>query len=235
MMHRRAWARLAAAVSLLACTAIGSALPLLTLAPIARAQDEPAVPAYQGYVTDAAGVLSDDTRAKLEAFLDQVQKKTGAQFAVLTMASTAPAEPSDYKTRVFGTWKIGKQGNDNGLLLLIAMKEHKIYFETGYGLEGTLPDGLEARIVRERMVPLMRGGDVDGAVVAGVQAAALRIAADQHVTLTWDGRELRYGGDSAPGRFPVGLIVFVIFIIITSILRASGGRRRGGWWWLGPG
>ena len=173
MTARRALARLAAAIALVALTA-GA---MLAFGRIARAADEPVIPAYQGYVTDAAGVLSDDTRAKLEAFLDQLQKKTGAQFAVLTVKSSAPLDPVDFKTAVFQAWKIGEKGKDNGLLLLVSMEEHKIYFETGYGLEGVLPDGLEARIVRERMVPGMRAGDVDAAVTAGVQAAASRIAA----------------------------------------------------------
>ena len=223
MMPRRALARLAAAIAILSC------------APTARAQDEAAIPEYQGYVTDAAGVLGDETRAKLEAFLDQVEKKTGAQFAVLTVKTTAPLEPADYKTKVFERWKIGQKGKDNGLLLLIAMDEHKIVFETGYGLEGVLPDGLEARIVRQRMVPAMRQNDVDGAVVAGVQSAAARIAADQNVTLTWDGRELRYddiGGGL--GGIPPWAVALLIFAFV-SVMRIGFGRRRRGWWWLGPG
>jgi uncharacterized protein len=223
MMLRRALARLAAAIA------------ILLFVPQARAQDEAVIPAYQGYVTDAAGVLGDETRAKLEAFLDQVQQKTGAQFAVLTVKTTAPLEPSDYKTRVFDRWKIGQKGKDNGLLLLIAMDEHKIEFETGYGLEGVLPDGLEARIVRQLMAPAMRQNDVDGAVVAGVQAAAARIAADQHVTLTWDGRELRYGGDlSERGGIPPVWLAFIVLIIVMHVLRSIFFRRRG-WWWMGPG
>jgi uncharacterized protein len=222
MTARRALARLAAAITLLASAAA------------AHAQDEPAIPEYRGYVTDAAGVLSEGTRAKLESFLDQVQKKTGAQFAVLTVSTTAPLEPSDYKTKVFESWKIGAKGKDNGLLLLIAMQEHKIYFETGYGLEGVLPDGLEARIVRERMSPAMRQNDVDGAVVAGVQAAATRIAADQNVTLTWDGRELRYSDTAERGGIPPIWIAFLVFIIISHLVRSIFFRRRG-WWWMGPG
>ena len=223
MMLRRALARLAAAIA------------ILVFVPQARAQDEAVIPAYQGYVTDAAGVLGDETRAKLEAFLDQLQQKTGAQFAVLTVKTTAPLDPVDYKTKVFERWKIGQKGKDNGLLLLIAMDEHKIYFETGYGLEGVLPDGLQARIVRERMVPAMRQNDVDGAVESGVKTAAARIAADQNVTLTWDGRELRYDdAGGGPGRIPPWAVALVIFAAV-SMMRVAFGRRRRGWWWMGPG
>lgn len=220
MISRRALARLAAAIAIFSFTTA------------ARAQDEPVIPDYQGYVTDAAGVLSNDTHAKLEAFLDQVQKKTGAQFAVLIVPSTAPLEPSDYKTRVFDRWKIGEKGKDNGLLLLIAMQEHTATFETGYGLEGVLPDGMQARILRERVVPAMKAGDVDGAVVAGVTTTAARIAADQNVTLEWDGRELRYTRSSPLGVAPWWLPLLIV-IVIARVLRMFAGGRRG-WWWIGP-
>jgi uncharacterized protein len=202
---------------------------------LTRADDAPAIPAYRGYVNDDAGVLREDTRAKLEAFLDQVEKKTGAEFAVLTVRTTAPLDPADYKVKVFETWKIGKKGADNGLLLLVAMEERKIWFETGYGLEGVLPDGLESRIIRERMTPAMRASDVDGAVTAGVLAAAAKIAADKGVTLEWNGQELRYGSDAGEsgGHFPVWLIALLVFMVINIIVRSAFGRRGG--WYIGPG
>ena len=202
----------------------------------ARADDSsPSIPEYRGYITDAAGVMHEETRAKLEAFLDQLEKKTGAEFAVLTVPSTAPLDPTDYKVRVFESWKIGKKGKDNGLLMLVAMKEHAVRFETGYGLEGALPDLVEGRIVRDLMVPAMRAGDVDGAITQGVLAAAARIAREQHVTLEWDGRELRYDDTGGSRRsFPVRWIALAVFLVISSLFRAvSRGRRRGGY--VGPG
>jgi len=214
----------------LALVAIGTLRPAVACAD----STEPVYPEYQGYVTDTAHVLGDETRAKLEAFLDQVEKKTGAEFAVLTVPSSAPLDPTEYKVRVFERWKLGKKGKDNGLLMLVSMEEHAIRFETGYGLEGALPDMVESRIVRERMVPLMRARDVDGAVTQGVLAAAARIAHESNVTLEWDGRELRYDGGSArAGRFPATWIAFLMFFLIASVLRFAGRRRRG--WYIGPG
>jgi uncharacterized protein len=217
-------------------------LAVLCLAPpFARAADEVVIPPAQGYVTDAAGVLSDDSRAKLEAFLDQVQQKTGAEFAVLTVKTTAPLDPSDYKVRAFEQWKIGKKGKDNGLLMLVAMDEHAVRFETGYGLEGPLPDGLESRIVRELMVPKMRSGDVDGAVTAGVLAAAQRIAAEYKVTLIWNGEQLRYSESGGSGGLPPRVIAFAIFALVMLLrimfMNAFGYRRRGlgGWGGWGGG
>src|SRR5205823_14757264 len=121
------------------------------------------------------------------------QKKTRADVAVLTVLTTAPESPDEYKVRVFEKWKIGKKGEDNGLLMLLAVQDHALRFETGYGLEGTLPDGLQSRIFRLEMAPRFRDGDFAGGLTAGVLACAQRIADEKGVTLEWDGRELRYG------------------------------------------
>jgi len=196
------------------------------------------IPEYVGYVNDHAGVLDEPTRARLEAFLDQVQKKTGAEFAILTVPSTAPLEPSEYKVKVFEKWKIGKKGEDTGLLMLVAVSERQVRFETGYGLEGTLPDVLETRIFRELMAPSFKQGDMAGGIVAGTLECARRIAAEKQVTLEWDGRELRY---DEPARkrdripFWVVLILFlVISMVISAINRGGGGPRRGYRGGLGP-
>jgi uncharacterized protein len=201
---------------------------------------EPEIPPAIGFVNDRAGVMDETTRARLEAFLDQVKTKTGAEFAVLTVDSTAPLLPSEYKVQVFQRWGLGQKHEDNGLLLLVAMKEREAWFETGYGLEGALPDGLQARIVREQMSPRFRAGDVSGCIVAGVTTAAARIAAEKGVTLEWDGRELRYSGGSESGRLPpwVAPLIFFLLLILFSRLRGFGGYRRRGLWggpWMGGG
>ncbi len=192
-----------------------------------------AIPDYVGYVNDHAGLLDEPTRAKLEAFLDQVQKKTGAEFAILTVPSTAPLEPSEYKVKVFEKWRIGKKGQDNGLLMLVAVAEREVRFETGYGLEGTLPDILQTRIFREQMAPRFKDGDMAGGIVAGTLACAARIAAEKQVTLEWDGRELRYDepvrrhGGGIP--FWAVLILFLVLVImINAINRMGGGGGYGG-------
>ena len=235
MSARRALARLTLSLAAL-CLAPLAGFPGRGAA-AEPAAEAAAIPAAQGYVTDAAGVLSEDTRARLESFLDQVQKKTGAEFAVLTVRTTAPLDPGDYKVRVFEQWKLGKKGKDDGLLLLLSMDERAVRFETGYGLEGPLPDGLEARIVRELMVPKLRAGDTDAAVTAGVLAAAQRIAAEYHVTLIWNGSELRYsprGGLAGVPPWTIALVLFVLFNLMRRLLFGGfTGRRHGGW--IGPG
>jgi uncharacterized protein len=240
MTPRRATARWKGTLALAWIVATCAIAPL---AAPARAQDsasvaEPAFPTPAGFVNDRAGVMREPTRARLESFLDQLHRKTGAEFAVLTVPTSAPLTPSEYKVKTFERWGLGKKGQDNGLLLLVSLEEHEAWFETGYGLEGILPDGVEARIVREDMAPRLRTGDYDGAVVAGVQAAALRIAQDKGVTLEWDGRELRYTGSrgaSSPPWLPA--LVWLAFVIILSTALRSRRRRGFGWgpYWGGFG
>ncbi len=221
---------------------------LAALAPAPRAaaagaRDEPAIPAPAGHVNDLAGMMPEGARAKLEAFLDQLKRKTGAEFAVLTVRTTAPLDPAEYKVRVFERWKPGQRGQDNGLLLLVAGQERKIWFETGYGLEGTLPDGLQARIIREEMAPRFRAGDYAGGITAAVLRAAARIAREKGVTLEWDGAALRYDRGTRAGPAPLVLwlavLVFLAAIVSLSLAAQAGGMlaphpgrrgRRGGWY-----
>ncbi len=210
------------------------------LAPVrARAADDgyADIPRYAGYVTDEAGVLGAERRAQLEAFLDQYARRTGSQFAVLTVKSTAPEEPGAYKVRVFEKWGIGSRDENDGLLLLLAMEQRRIVFETGYGLEGTLPDGWLASMLRELAVPRLREGDVDGAVTAAVLAAAQRVAQEKGVTLEWNGAELRYDGEGhrqLPS-WVVLLLLLVLFSVVSAAVRRRGyyagpGTWRGGGW-----
>ena len=195
-----------------------------------------AIPAYTGYVNDAAGVIGEPRRAQLESFLDQLHQKTGAQFAVLTVASTAPEDPSTYKTRVFNTWGIGDKERKDGLLLLVAMQERQVRFETGYGLEGTLPDGWQSRMVRDLVLPQFKRGDPAEGITAAVLSSAQRIAAEKHVSLEWNGRELRYNtsrGDRLPNWIVMLVMFFIFFVVLPAV--SAGTRRRGGGYLSGGG
>ncbi len=216
-------------------------LPARSHAQPADTTGRAAIPAYEGYVTDVAHVLSDDRRAQLEGFLDQLEKKTGAQFAVLTVPNCAPEDPAAYKVRVFQSWGIGRKGENDGLLLLVAMEERAIRFETGYGLEGVLPDGWQSRMTRQRMIPLFREGNPEEGITAGVLASAQRIAADKGVTLEWNGKELRYAS-ARQGKIPpivvallIVLIILIVFAVVGGIAAGTppgttGGRRRRSSW-----
>ena len=216
-------------------------LPLLVatclLAWPAGAQEESGrahIPAYGGFVNDSAHVMSEQRAVELEGFLDQLHEKTGVQFAVLTVPSTAPEDPGAYKVRVFNDWKIGDAERDDGLLLLVAMEERAIRFETGYGLEGTLPDGWQSRMTRDLMIPRFRDGNPEEGITAGILASAQRIAQEKNVQLVWDGKPLRYDTRSRRGGLSPGLVFLIVMaVLLFVILPAIGSgrrRRRGGWY-----
>src|SRR5262249_8328179 len=131
MSHGRARARLG--ILTLALTVLTWAHPTVARSQESATADTVAIPASVGHVNDFAGVMDEAARAKLESFLVQVQEKTGAQLAVMTIRNTSPESPSDFKVRVFERWKIGKAGEDNGLLMLVAVEQTEVRFETGYG------------------------------------------------------------------------------------------------------
>lgn len=128
------------------------------------------VPPPSGRVVDLAHVLPPATTAQLSETLQAHEAKTSNQVAVLIVPSLADEPLFDFSHRVATTWKLGAKGTDNGVLLLIAIKERKIRLEVGYGLEGVLTDARSAQIIRNEIAPKFRAGDVPAGVTAGVLA-----------------------------------------------------------------
>lgn len=128
------------------------------------------VPPLSGRVVDLAHVLPPATTAQLSETLQAHETKTSNQVAVLIVTSLEDEPLFDFSHRVATTWKLGAKGIDNGVLLLIAIKERKIRLEVGYGLEGVLTDARSAQIIRHEIAPKFRAGDVPAGVTAGVLA-----------------------------------------------------------------
>ena len=139
----------------------------LTLASFVFALD---VPPLTGRVLDLAHVLPADVAASLTRDLEAHEAKTSNQVAVLILPSLEGEPLESFSHRVGTTWKLGQKGTDNGVLLLIALRERKVRIEVGYGLEGALTDLRSAHIIRQEIVPRFRSGDLPGGIAAGVQA-----------------------------------------------------------------
>jgi uncharacterized protein len=114
-----------------------------------------AIPDHKGYVTDDANILGD-WAGKIEQLCDEIEKNTTAEVAVLTIESLDGEVLEDYALEVARGWGIGKEEKDNGLLLLISYNDKKYRFETGYGLEGILPDARTGRIGRQVLTPYFK-------------------------------------------------------------------------------
>ena len=128
------------------------------------------VPSLTGRVVDLAHVLPPNTVESLTARLKAHEETTSNQVTVLMLPSLEGESLESYSHRVATTWTLGQKGADNGVLLLVAMKERKIRIEVGYGLEGALTDARSAQIIRGEIVPRFRAGDAPGGVAAGVDA-----------------------------------------------------------------
>jgi uncharacterized protein len=139
----------------------------LTLASLVFALD---VPPLTGRVIDLAHVLPPNTVESLTARLKAHEETTSNQVTVLVLPSLEEEPLESFSHRVATTWKLGQKGTDNGVLLLVAIKERKIRIEVGYGLEGALTDARSAQIIRSEIVPRFRAGDAPGGVAAGVDA-----------------------------------------------------------------
>ncbi len=128
------------------------------------------VPLLSGRVVDNAELLSPAARERISAALKAHEDKTTNQIAVLTLATLGDDNVEQYAVRVFETWKLGKKDQDNGLLLLIVPKERKIRIEVGRGLEGTLPDVIASRTIRNVIAPQFKANQFDKGVEEGVAA-----------------------------------------------------------------
>lgn len=116
------------------------------------------IPRLQGHVNDYGKVLLPEEIKNLEAKLAKEDNETSNQIVVLTITSLNGEDDKDYAQKVFDSWKLGQKGKDNGVLLLQAKKEKKIRIHTGYGLEGSLPDGRCGEIIRTVMAPNFKRG-----------------------------------------------------------------------------
>jgi len=179
----------------------------------------------QGYVTDLAGVINPATRQKIELLATEVQQKTGAQIAVVTVNSLEGQTREDYAVALYKHLGIGAKGKDNGVLILIAPKERQYKIEVGYGLEPVINDARAGDIGRD-MVPDLRKGDYSAAALTGATGVAQFIAADAGVQLTGlPKRAARPASREAPWWLPF-VLFGGFFLLIRALARA--GRRGGG-------
>lgn len=144
----------------------------------------PAPPAApEGRVNDFAGVIFLEYKEKISSLIQEVDQKTSAEIAVVTQSSIAPYGADQYAQMLFDSWKVGKKGRDNGVLILLAVKEREWRIHTGYGVEGILPDGVCGQIGRDYMVQYFKEGKYSEGLYYGAAAVANIIAKDANVTL----------------------------------------------------
>ena len=217
-------------------------LSLLVLAlPVGMAADKIASIRATGYVTDLAGVVDSDTTGRIEALCTEVEQKTGAQIAVVTVKSLDNQDVDNYAKDLFKALGVGDKKDKRGILVLLAPNDRKYRIEVGYGLEAIIVDAKAGDIGRS-MVPLLRQGDTSGAVEQAVAQVASLIAADRGVTLTglprYQPRSVR--GDNSISPVAIFAIICVVFLVLRALSHAGRGGGPGvgggggGLWWILP-
>jgi uncharacterized protein len=198
------------------------------LAAAASAAHAADVPALTGRVVDGAAILTQATREQLTAALAAHERATSNQIAVLT-TSTINGEPvEDYANRVFNTWKLGQKGKDNGVLLVVVLRDRKTRIEVGYGLEATLTDAATGRIIDHVMKPRFKAGDYDRGVSDGVTAIVAALEGRPDTTARPAASD-RFEPIDMPlaGRIGISLFVFGFIGLFTFAGIMTSGA--GGW------
>ncbi len=124
------------------------------------------VPFLSGRVNDYAELIPPETEERIAAKLEAFEGSTGAQLAVLTVPSLGDEVLEEYSLRVAETWGLGREEQDDGVLLLVARDDRKMRIEVGYGLEARLTDAQCGRILRNVLRPAFREGDFGGGIEA---------------------------------------------------------------------
>lgn len=187
---------------------------------------QPTFPALSGRVVDEARLLSDAAETEITAKLAALERDTSDQLVVVTVESLQGLEIEDYGYRLGRAWGIGQEGQDNGVLLIVAPNERKVRIEVGYGLEPILTDALSNQIIQTRILPPFREGGFERGIKAGVDAVDAQLRLDP--------AEARARAEAAkptqaePPIYPAVVIAVIFLFLVANILRAvgGGGRRR---------
>jgi uncharacterized protein len=201
-------------------------------------------PAPRGAINDFAGVIDAGYASRMEALSREVLQKTGTAVVVVTVATLGENEEANmYANKLYKAWGIGKKGEDKGVLIFLAVKERKIRIETGYGVEGILPDGLVGEIRDKYVVPELKAGNYGKGLYNAVYACSAYIAKDAHVQLSGTPGSYRQKARAEKKGFNV--IALIIFLVVAGLLLGTrtgrsmlpwilllflsgGGGRRGG-------
>ncbi|MFC1531957.1 TPM domain-containing protein, partial [Thermodesulfobacteriota bacterium] len=141
-------------------------------------------PKSRGLVNDFANVIPQSYEQKIISLTSELMNKTGIPIVVVTMLDLGGAEYNDYANRLYSAWGIGKKGDDKGVLIFVTIKERKMRIETGYGVEGILPDGLVGEIRDRYMLPYLKQDKFGEGILNGTLAVSQVITRHTGVKLT---------------------------------------------------
>jgi uncharacterized protein len=201
------------------------------MAVIAVSQQLPPKPAT--LVTDYTNTLSESDRQLLEKKLVAFNDSTSTQIAVVLIKSTGQYDINDYAVKLGRAWGVGQKDKNNGIVILVAITDHKVSIQTGYGAEGAVPDATTSEIIQNDITPRFKAGDYYG----GLDAATT----DLMKSLRGEYKAAPVNDNSSAGG-GIFILIFIVVIVLIIIFRGRGGGGQiyGGrgaaspfWWFLG--
>lgn len=193
----------------------------------------PAFPKPTGYVNDLAHLLDPAARASLERRLAAYDQTTGNQIAVATFPDLGGVPINDFAPRLEEAWKVGRRGKDNGLLLLVGIKERQVRIEVGYGLEGKVTDADAGVIIRNVITPAFREARYADGLNAAVDALMRLIGGEGGSSAATGSASPQVGGPRSTRvvAHPTGIAwlpiaLFLAFIVLSSLAAARSAAPR---------
>lgn len=173
---------------------------------------------YDKYVNDFANIFNTTETQLLRILLSEVEQNTTVEVVIVTINSTQPLTPAEYRTKLFNSWHIGKKDKDNGLLILYSVQENRIEVETGYGLEGVLPDSKLGRILDEEYVPYRDKKQINHGIISFTGKISRIINENKNELLSEHEEKWNFKVLSLIVSFlPFIILIFLICLIIIAV------------------
>jgi uncharacterized protein len=235
MRRTMSWNRIAILLGLFSLLFAGQAVAFST-------------PERTGWVTDAAHILDPGSLDALATRLENLQSETGDEVVVVTLPDLQGTTIENWGNVLGDNWKIGKaNGQENGVLLIVAPDDRKVRIAVGHGLANRLSDSIAAGIISDHIIPYFRSGDMPQGIRAGIDSIALQLGAPGAVNgveatpTSYAAPRPSFGSwlhDAlTPSRHTLVIsfwvlvvIVVVIFMLLNAANVGGGGWRRGGWY-----
>ncbi len=176
----------------------------------------PNYPAPTGFVVDAANIIDDSVEASIVERLTAFEATSTIEIAVATIPSLEDLSIEEYATGLFQYWGVGKEKQDDGVLLLVAPTERKVRIEVGYGLEGALTDLESSQIIQDILVPAFKAGNYSQGIDSAVDAIVESVQGEYSA-----GTFSSSGGDflgSAMGFLILLVVGFFVWVIVSQVI-----------------
>ena len=171
-------------------------------------------PAYQTFLNDYTNTLTEEWKTKTLQLIESVEKETTCEIAVAVIDRLNSISIEEYAVGLFNKWGVGKKDKDNGVLLLVAMDDHELKIEVGYGLEGVITDLEAGEIIDNVIVPRFKENDYDSGIYNGVVEIANKIYQEQGKAAVTYADTVK----SIPKKAFTDTIAFPILIVFITLL-----------------